>query len=328
MEKVFKQKKGITLIALVITIIVLLILAGISISMLSGDNGILRKAVDAKTWTENSQITERIQLAYHSALTGGQGSYTKESLEAELKNEFGENNYNVDDSDNDNWVLSAKENGKEQSVTIPAGQKKEEETFKTYKVGDEVTINGEHFYVIYDSNETESTVRVLSKECIDTVNLVQLIGENNWNNGLTAFSTSNYWVDSNDNLLSKYGNAYPADLTIDSNLTEEDGQVKKALYISQQYGKKFGAEESRLLTYEEARELENCGLCIVSNNTNVSWDDYNYDGKELHYWLGSAADNENVYKYDGTYCDIYGVGNRAEEAVRPVCIFLKSKISE
>ena len=38
MEKIFKQKKGITLIALVITIIILLILAGISIGMLSGDN--------------------------------------------------------------------------------------------------------------------------------------------------------------------------------------------------------------------------------------------------------------------------------------------------
>lgn len=35
MKSIFKQKKGITLIALVITIIVLLILAGISISMLS-----------------------------------------------------------------------------------------------------------------------------------------------------------------------------------------------------------------------------------------------------------------------------------------------------
>ena len=51
MEKVLKQKNGITLIALVITIIVLLILAGISISMLSGDNGILQKATDAKTNT-------------------------------------------------------------------------------------------------------------------------------------------------------------------------------------------------------------------------------------------------------------------------------------
>ena len=43
---------GITLVALVVTIIVLLILAGISISMLSGDNSILSKAGDAATMTE------------------------------------------------------------------------------------------------------------------------------------------------------------------------------------------------------------------------------------------------------------------------------------
>ena len=42
------RNKGITLIALVITIIVLLILAGISIAMLTGDNGILNKAITSK----------------------------------------------------------------------------------------------------------------------------------------------------------------------------------------------------------------------------------------------------------------------------------------
>ena len=50
--KVAKEKKGITLIALVITIIVLLILAGISISMLTGQNGILNRAQEAKEKTE------------------------------------------------------------------------------------------------------------------------------------------------------------------------------------------------------------------------------------------------------------------------------------
>ena len=88
MEKIIKQKKGITLIALVITIIVLLILAGISISMLAGDNSILQRATDAKKNTGNSQIQERINLAYHSSLVNGQGKITEPSLESELKKEF------------------------------------------------------------------------------------------------------------------------------------------------------------------------------------------------------------------------------------------------
>ena len=46
-----RNQRGITLIALVITIIVLLILAGVSIAMLTGDNGILSKARQAQTDT-------------------------------------------------------------------------------------------------------------------------------------------------------------------------------------------------------------------------------------------------------------------------------------
>ena len=67
-KKELNSSNGITLIALVITIIVLLILAGISISMLSGDNGILQKATTAKTETEKSQEQEIVTLAYNSAL--------------------------------------------------------------------------------------------------------------------------------------------------------------------------------------------------------------------------------------------------------------------
>ena len=48
-----EAQKGITLIALVITIIVLLILAGVSIAMLTGQNGILTQAQNAKTTNES-----------------------------------------------------------------------------------------------------------------------------------------------------------------------------------------------------------------------------------------------------------------------------------
>ena len=57
-----KEAKGITLIALVITIIVLLILAGVTIAMLTGDNGIISKAMQAKTKTEDSKETEEAGL--------------------------------------------------------------------------------------------------------------------------------------------------------------------------------------------------------------------------------------------------------------------------
>lgn len=57
-----KNQKGITLIALVITIIVLLILAGVTIAMLTGENGILTKAKTADTDTKNAEAAERINM--------------------------------------------------------------------------------------------------------------------------------------------------------------------------------------------------------------------------------------------------------------------------
>ena len=61
-EKYLKSSKGITLIALVITIIVLLILAGVSIAMLTGQNGILTQAQNAKNRTEEAKVKEENRL--------------------------------------------------------------------------------------------------------------------------------------------------------------------------------------------------------------------------------------------------------------------------
>lgn len=58
-----EREKGITLIALVITIIVLLILAGVSIAMLTGENGIITQAQKAKFFTEVEELNERIELS-------------------------------------------------------------------------------------------------------------------------------------------------------------------------------------------------------------------------------------------------------------------------
>ena len=63
-----RNNKGITLIALVITIIVLLILAGVSIAMLTGDNGILTQAGNAKTDTAKAEAEEAVKLAVNEIL--------------------------------------------------------------------------------------------------------------------------------------------------------------------------------------------------------------------------------------------------------------------
>ena len=93
------RQKGITLIALVITIIIILILAGVSISMLTGNNGILTQAKNAKEQTEKASEMEGIQLAVMSASMKNNG-YTEvidtDSFKQELQNQFGNEKINVD----------------------------------------------------------------------------------------------------------------------------------------------------------------------------------------------------------------------------------------
>ena len=62
-----KEEKGITIVSLVVTIVILLILVGISISALTGDSGIINKAKEAKSDTEYSQWEEKIDIAIINA---------------------------------------------------------------------------------------------------------------------------------------------------------------------------------------------------------------------------------------------------------------------
>ena len=86
MKKIEKQKnRGITLIALVITIIVLLILAGVTIATLTGDNGILTKASKASEQTNQGNAEERVQLEVIASI-GTDGNINIEDLNDNLQN--------------------------------------------------------------------------------------------------------------------------------------------------------------------------------------------------------------------------------------------------
>ena len=74
-----RNNKGITLIALVITIIVLLILAGVSIAMLTGDNGILTQANTSQDRTKAAEIEERVNMeisALYADVLSGKTAFT------------------------------------------------------------------------------------------------------------------------------------------------------------------------------------------------------------------------------------------------------------
>ena len=115
-----KNARGITLIALVITIIVLLILAGVTINALSGENGIITKSKEAKIKTEKSRTIEKINLAILTAMTKGDGDIDNATLREELEKE----GYSVEVIDMftikplDEKLLIKEAKGKSKIVTI------------------------------------------------------------------------------------------------------------------------------------------------------------------------------------------------------------------
>lgn len=119
MEKIFNKKaKGITLIALVITIVIVLILAGISMSFVLGENGIITKAQEAREKTEEAKANEEKDFA-------GWTDSTDKILN---------DNQNDDDDDYDNgmakyFIYSVDEDTNEATIT---GVKDEYATWDYY----------------------------------------------------------------------------------------------------------------------------------------------------------------------------------------------------
>ena len=136
-----KKQRGITLIALVITIIVLLILAGVSIATLTGQNGILTQAQNAKIETEKAGEKEAISLAYSAAKAKKAEEQDASAVTASDMNEqFGLNGTNNATATGNIVVKFEYENG----------------TIRWYKVDNKGTIEGP-----YDSEEEVPTVATL-----------------------------------------------------------------------------------------------------------------------------------------------------------------------
>ena len=95
-----KNNKAITLIALIVTIIVLLILAGVSIATLTGDNGLLTKAQEAKEENEKASDRDLIAMAVSEAQIGNSGyqELDETNFQKALENQFKERRVEVIDN--------------------------------------------------------------------------------------------------------------------------------------------------------------------------------------------------------------------------------------
>ena len=158
------KQKGITLIALVITIIVLLILAGVSIAMLTGQNGILTQANNAKIETERSDVIEGIRLKVNEYFLEQQNGESREFLD--WLNESGyllENN-----TINISYLL-----GK----TVSTGNGNPKGKSDVYRLENETTVVGKLASVVKvsEAEETKGTYNVVYYDKNEKRNILDTI---------------------------------------------------------------------------------------------------------------------------------------------------------
>ena len=109
MQKQKNKESGITLIALVVTVIVLIILAGVSISMLVGENGIITQVQTADEATMQAQQKEAIELAVASVQAQGTLELDKTKLEVALQSQLGDTTYTLTENGDGSFLLQIAE---------------------------------------------------------------------------------------------------------------------------------------------------------------------------------------------------------------------------
>ena len=270
MSKDKTNQKGITLIALVITIIVMLILVGVSVTV-ALNGGLFTTAKEAAEGTATKR-NEELQLS---------------SGKVEINGE---------------WYNSIDEYVNGKSSDNPTG-------YTAYTIGQEVTVGGENFYVIENSDETNRNVTLLSKYNLNTAGTAQ--SNATYSETACAFSSTNYWS-------TIEGITYPYDLNDTATSADTDAIAKARTYGTAKGG------TGRLMTKEEAEALATNNAGIIYGTSIEATDGY------LYYWLGSTfSDSITIWFVNGYDSYLYSEywGNDAVYGVRPVVEILKSSIS-
>ena len=181
----YKNMKGITLIALVITIIVLLILSGVSIAMLTGQNGILTQAQKSKQVTDEATEQEKRKLSQAEAnthletytYTDAEGNTTKVPAGFAVSNVEGENLISkglVIIGSNGNeyvWIPCTKDTYKREEIAWG-----EEIDKDTKAIKDELTLTG---VITSDEENQNGITKDVLNEIVEQVNIEKESIKNN-----------------------------------------------------------------------------------------------------------------------------------------------------
>ena len=210
-----KETKGITLVALVITIVILLILAGVGLNMVLGENGIITKAKLAKQMSEVSNEKEAIQLDVTLARM-------EEALDSKNKYYVGTPLYDKTLENGDKWCILVNNETMEQYGTgynhIEKGTeinnygKTQYEWLVNYNSGDVIELNEKYTELSYKSSLAVTDGLIFNADPLN------MSDANSWGDGvkLYGFDDENETGGYEENALVFDGvNDY---ITIDGNL--------------------------------------------------------------------------------------------------------------
>lgn len=276
-----KKQKGITLIALVITIIVLLILAGVTIATLTGDNGILTKAQEASDKTKQANAEEQVKLAVQASY-GEDGKINLDELNNELSKIEGltYKGNPISDSNKieslpadvvvDGYTITINEDG---SVSVgnneTGGGSQNDIVGKYYEEDEDITVGGKP--VTIPGGATVSGIEG-EYESVDDGFVIYITNGNtitDWSNTETIQQTYDQfvWVPVENAILDLSGN---------STALESDDSIKEAVQSEIEAGRypmAIKKDETNyigvLYDFEEETDTEGNKYVIVTPNS--SW---------------------------------------------------------
>ena len=165
-----KKQKGITLIALVVTIVVLLILAGVTINLLLDENGIIVKSKDARIETRASQVEDEVGMWKQHNFINKESNQEQESADTMLASLISKKLLTEDEIDRDQELITIKKkNGtiireiSYSSVTINISKSPENKKSGYVELTVE-SVEGMTIPIITNEKELNDFLNSLSKE--------------------------------------------------------------------------------------------------------------------------------------------------------------------
>ena len=290
MKEKTKKIEGITLIALVITIIVLLILAGVSISMLTGENGILTQTQNAKEKKEIASEKEAIQL-----------TMINREMTNDEKYNIGEELRDRTLANGDNWKIVSINETKQiygtdwyyigTGVNLENYGETKHEWVINYNTGEVIELQEEGFVKLaYGENLAVTDEIILNADPINMGN------SNSWGEGVTVYGIQEGdgygWNETEFKLdgVDDYIEVYPqADVNIENGLTLE--YYGKADTVDEELQmlcktEKGNTDKSEYLNKFRTLWTENNFRCCMSNlDSQSDWSLYENGGTQKH-WIG------------------------------------------